>query len=306
MGEFVFHLPRSWLGPLGTGLLPFYQKLTDGLDAAGHSVHLIDLDRETVLQTVAADSATHIVNHGQFEHLRILNAGIAYVYPFWNMDRHGIRAFSSIGQTPFRAADIDAAVARPFFRKLRQRLAVGRTSRYEQPQGISLVPTDCVAIFLQSESHRIVGETCYLSRWEMVEAVLANTSGPVVIKPHPRDKDPETAAHLKTLAQSHPNLTISDANIHDILAVAIRVVTINSAVGIEAYLHRKPVILCGQSDFHHIADVARDPAELARFLNTPARARAYDKFIHWYFGQMCLSTTQADLVDRFLAKAAPP
>ena len=302
MSEFVFHLPRSWLGPFGTGVLPFYAKLIGGLEATGHRCRNIPLDRDTVLEQVGQDTAFHVVNHGRFEHPRVLNAGIAYVYPFWNMDPAGIRAFSSIADLPFRAADVDAAVARPFFRRLRQRLVAGRTSRYEQPEDVGVVPEGAVSVFLQSEGHRIVGETCYLDRWKMVEGVLAATRGPVVIKPHPRDKDPETQTRLAALQARHRNLTISEGNIHDIIAASLRVVIINSAVGIEAYLHRKPVVLCGQSDFHHIADVIRTEADLSAVLQAPVRARAYDKYIYWYFAQQRLSTVEPDLVVRFLEK----
>jgi hypothetical protein len=304
LGHFVFHLPGSWLGVFGSGVLPFYQKLFDGLDARGVAWETCILDREQVMGQVEGDDAFHIVNHGRFTHPRILNSGIAYVYPFWNMDPKGIRAFSSIADTQFRADEIDGEIARPFFKRLRQRLVLGRTSRYEQPKDVGDIPDQSVAVFLQSEGHRIVGETCHLDRWEMLNTVLAQADGPVVVKPHPRDRDETTGRHLKRLCSKHPNLHVSDANIHDILSAAKRVVTINSAVGIEAYLHRKPVILCGQADFHHMAQVARNPQDLGRFLQQEKRARAYDKYVYWYFAQHCLSTNEPDLLDRFLDRVS--
>lgn len=300
LGHFLFHLPGSWLNPIGDGVLPFYQKLFAGLDGRGITWDTCVLDRATAMARVDADDVFHIINHGRFQHPRILNSGIAYIYPFWNMDPAGIRAFSSIADTPFSASDVDGDLARPFFRRLRKRLVHGRTSRYEQPDAIAVVPLGSVAVFLQSEGHRIVGETCYLDRWEMIDGVLAAVDGPVVVKPHPRDRDPETIMRLEKLRLMHPNLTVSDANIHDILSACTRVVTINSAVGIEAFLHRKPVILCGQSDFHHIAQVAHNAQELGRFLKQNKRAKAYDKYVYWYFAQHCLSTTDPTLVDRFL------
>lgn len=295
--QIVFHLPRSWLGPIGSGLMPFYENLTAGLSARAVPFTLRALDRDTVMAQVAADDAVHVVNHGRFEHARVWNAGIAYIYPFWNMDRQGIRAFSSIGQAAFRPDRIDADVARPFFRTLRQRIAVGRSSRYEQPVETAQVPAGAVTVFLQSERHRSVGETMWLDRGAMVSAALEADVGPVVVKPHPRDTDPATRAWLATLP-----VTVSHGNIHDLIAGSARVVTINSAVGIEAYLHRKPVILCGQADFHHIADEARDPSQLVAALRTEPRKRPYDKFIWWYFAHNCLSTTEPRLVDRFLER----
>ncbi|TMM55073.1 hypothetical protein [Sulfitobacter sabulilitoris] len=302
--EIVFHLPASWLGPAGSGLLPFYDHLTTGVSAAGHPLRLVPLDRAALAAQVAADDAFHIVNHGRMAHPRVLNCGIAYIYPFWNMDPLGIRAFSSIGAARFDPSQIDADQARPFFRKLRQRLVGARASRYAQPSDRAALPENCIAVFLQSEAHRTVGETCYLDRWDMLENILQNSVLPVVVKPHPRDLDPDTGGRLEGLQRKYANLSVSLCNIHDLLSVAARVVTINSAVGIEAYLHRKPVILCGQSDFHHIADVARSAHDLRRLLAAPPRRRAYDKFIHWYFAQQCLSTTDPDLTQRFLARVA--
>ena len=45
-----------------------------------------------------------------------------------------------------------------------------------------------------------------------------------------------------------PRLQVIPGNVHDILAAASVVVTINSAVAVEAMVHEKPVILCGAAD----------------------------------------------------------
>ncbi|MEO9683710.1 MAG: hypothetical protein ABJF86_12600 [Tateyamaria sp.] len=302
MTQIVFHVPRSWLSFGGKGLQPFYLRLTDGLQARGVRIEVEVLDRDTLPARVEEDDAIHVVHHGRFAHPRVRNADVAYIYPFWNFDAQGIRAFSSIAQKAFPQDDIDPEIARPFFRRLRQRMVGGRTSRYAQPDEVTDLGKVAAAVFLQSEGHRVVGETCYLDRWEMLDGVCAAIDGPVVVKPHPRDLDPATAQGLRDRLERFPHMSISDGNIHDLIANADRVVTINSAVGIEAYLHRKPVLLCGQSDFHHVADVARSVEDLTQTLMRPPRKRAYDKFIWWYFGDQCLSSVDADLADRVLAR----
>lgn len=302
MADIVFHVPRSWLGIGGQGLRPFYLRVIEGLEARGVSFDVVMLDRTTLPETVAADDAIHVVHHGRYAHPRVRNADVAYIYPFWNFDPQGIRAFSSIGQAPFPQSDIDPEVARPFFRRLRQRIVKGRTSRYAQPEEATEVEPVKAAVFLQSEGHRVVGETCYLDRWQMLESVCSSVDGPVVVKPHPRDRDPATGESLRDYCDRFPHLEVSVGNIHDLIDAADRVVTINSAVGIEAYLHRTPVVLCGQSDFHHIADVAHSETELVDIMRRAPRKRAYDKFIWWYFGDQCLSGADPDLVDRFLAR----
>lgn len=302
MDRIVFHLPRSWLGPEGTGLAPFYEALTKGLSQKGVPFVLTPLNRDLVVAQVERDTAFHVINHGRFQHPRVLNAGVAYIYPFWNMDPKGIRAFSSIADLPFDPRAVDAEIARPFFRALRRRLVGARKSRYLQPEHQVPMPENPVAVFLQSEAHRGLGETCYLDQFEMVETVLETVSDPVVVKPHPLDEDPQTRVRLEKLAAKHSHLHVIDCNIHDLLSRCTRAVTINSAVGVEAYLHRKPVILCGQSDFHHVAQIAKTPRQLAQHLQAPVRKRAYDKFIYWYFGHHCLSTTEPNLTGRFLAR----
>ncbi|MEM8730641.1 MAG: hypothetical protein AAGF79_12050 [Pseudomonadota bacterium] len=304
MRKIVFHLPKDWLGPSGEGLMPFYDRLKTGLLDAGYPVDVRAIDKSRLIAQAETEDAVHLVNHGRCRHPRIWNAGIAYIYPFWNVDPWGIRAFSSIAQTPFRPDEIDAAAARPFFRRLRARLVDARVSRYPQAEDVADLPEGAVSIFLQSEAHRDVEEACHLTREQMVQTVLDAWDGPVIVKPHPRDTDPATIDWLAALSSRVAKLTITDGNIHDILRASARVVTINSAVGIEAYLHRRPVILCGQSDFHHIAETAGSPEALAALLASPARRRAYDKFIYWYFGRHCLSTTDPKLAHRFLDRVA--
>lgn len=301
MSQIVLHLPRDWVAD-PSAMLPFYRKLTTGLTGAGIVWRAVAIDRDALPAAIERDTAFHIVNHGQVRHPRALNAGIAYVYPFWNLDPQGIRAFSSIADKPFRPARIDAEKAAAFFRRLRKRLVDARQSRYEQPQQPEALPQAQAAVFLQSEAHRIVGETCFLDRWTMLETVLTATDGPVIVKPHPRELDSAVYDRLIALRDAHPRLCISTGNIHDIIAVSDRVVTINSAVGIEAYLHRKPVILCGKTDFHHIATTAHDAKDLSAALAAPAPSRQYAKYVYWYFGLNCVNAGSDALVAQVLRR----
>lgn len=299
MDPIIFHWPADWLTHPDRRL-PFYVKITDGLTARGRDWRAVVIDRDGLAGRIDALPGLHVVNHGRVQHPRAWNAGIAYVYPFWHLDPDGIRAFSSIGRLALPV--VDRAAAQGFAARLRKRFVAGRASRYEQPAEVAVLPRAGAAVFLQSEAHRIVGETLWIDRWTMLETVLRVVDGPVLVKPHPRDFDPDTGARLEALQARFPQMVVTTANIHDVIAAADRVVTINSAVGIEAYLHPRPVILCGQADFHHVAVQARDADALATALRAPAPAMDYDGFLWWYFGQMCLNAGAPDLVDRFLAR----
>ncbi len=283
-------------------MLPFYRRMTEGFAQLGVECRLVEMDRDLVASQVQADNLFHILNHGRITHPRVLNAGIAYVYPFWHLDPKGIRAFSSIADMPFRPRMVDGPEARRFTRKLKARQVGRRKSRYAQPKEAETLPQAAVAIFLQSENHRNVGETLYLDRWIMVEATCAAAQGPVIVKPHPREMETEVFDRLLDIQTRHPNLHIALGNIHDIIATSDRVVTINSAVGIEALMHEKPVILCGRADFHHIATTVQTAKALTAALTAPAPGPRYAKYLYWYFGQQCLDASAPDLAEQVLGR----
>lgn len=305
MSRFVFHLPGSVLDGREE-MKPYYLKLTEGLAARGHTVDLALHDRETLLDEVEASDRFHIVDHGKQRHSRILNTGIAYVYPFWNLDPWGIRALSSIAEKPFDGASVDREAARPFVNRMRRRWVEARKSRYEQPMQKTELPNDCIAVFLQSEAHREVMETCYLDLRQMVKSLMARSDPrAIIIKPHPRDYSPETRAFLARMAARDPRIQVVDANIHDILAQARVCVTINSAVGIEAMLHGVPVVLCGQTDFHHCAVTVKHPRQMDKSIAKALGMRwPHNAFLYWYFGLNCLSAGKETLVEDFLARVA--
>ena len=299
----VFHLPPSMLAG---AVAPFYQSLIDGILARGGVARVVPHLRESVAGEVAADAGFHILDHGAVRHPRVLNTGVAYLYPFRNMDPWGIRATSSIWAKVFDPASIPVAEARAFADRLRHRLVRARQSRYEQAEVVVKIPQNCIAVFLQAEAHRGVGETCHLTLREMVKALIARDDRrPIVIKPHPRDFSEATHRFLRQLARKDARVMVTPANIHDILSVASVVVTINSAVGIEAMLHGRPVVLCGKADFHHAAVTVFSPAGLsAGIAEAEARLWPHDGFLTWYFSRQCLQAGKPGLVDDFLVKIA--
>ncbi len=299
----VVHLPGSVLRDPGS-LAQFYGKIADGWRARGGDVQFLVHYREEVPGQIAADEGFHIIDHGAVRHPRVLNTGTAYVAPFRNMDPWGIRAFSSIAALEFDGKRYSHNAARQFQARLHQRLVVARVSRYQQPDAIMAVPAQCIAVFLQSEAHRLVGETCYLTMREMVTALMDRPDPrPIVIKPHPRDFDNDTHGWLREQERKDRRIRIMAANIHDIIAAADVVITINSAVGIEAMVHGKPLVLCGHSDFHHCARTVRQAEEMtAAIALAEATTWPHAGFLFWYFIKNCVAGGRATLIDDILAK----
>lgn len=287
----------------------FYGTLAKALEVEGHAVTVVTLDPEQTLARVAADEGFHIVHHARIRHPRVLNAGKAYIEPFFTLDPWGVRLFSSIAAAPFRPG-VDPARDVAIFEEIRARMVGARKSHYEQPQAVIPAPDQCIAVFLQTEDNRDVGETCHLSPRQMLKALLdRDDPRPVVVKPHPKEKTPETLDWLARQAKKDPRLQIFLSNIHDLLAKADVVVPINSAVGIEAMLHERPVVLCGDTDFHHICETVTRRRDMAAAL-TRAEARAamgdwpFHAYIGWYYGRMCHDPRAPDFGARVAAKLA--
>ena len=300
----VLHLPGSMLKD-NRRLKAFYGKLGAGLAARGADVVTRLHDRDAVPAEVAADQGFHIVDHGRFRHPRVLNAGLSYVQPWYYLDPWGMRAFSSLAGMAFDPATVDPGRAQGFRDGLYRQLAQGRRSRYEQPAEVLAVPEHCIAVFLQTETHRDVGELCHLTLRQMVKALIGRDDPrPIVIKTHPRDMDLDTLGWLVRKARKDSRLQIIPANIHDILAVCDVVVTINSAVGFEAMMHRKPVVLCGQADFHHCAVTLRDRGGMdAAIAAATSRDWPHDAYLTWFFDRL-LNADAPDLVDRVIGRIA--
>lgn len=301
----VFHLHGSILRDKAR-LQSFYGKIGDGLAARGAQVQYLRYDRAAVPAQAEADHGFHIVDYGRLRHPRVLNAGVGYLRDWYYLDPWGMRAFSSVAQMRFDATAIDSGRARRFRDDLHQHLVLPRQSRQSQPSEVVAVPQGCIAVFLQTETHRDMGELCYMTLRHMIKALLERDDPrPIVVKPHPKDDDPATQNWLRGKARKDNRLRIVAANVHDILAACDVVVTINSAVGIEAMLHRKPVVLCGHADFLHCAVTLRGPAGMEDAI---ARAQAtdwpYDAYLYWFFAVNGVNGTAPDLVETVIARIA--
>lgn len=301
----VLHLPGSILRDK-VRLRAFYGKVADGLIERGARVEYLLHDRNLVPEQVAADAGFHIIDHGRLRHPRVLNSGLSYIRPWYYLDPWGMRAFSSLADKVFDPVAIDQKCARDFWNDLQQRTVEKRQSRYEQPSQKLDVPEGCIAVFLQTEAHRDVGELCYLTMRRMIKALLARDDPrPIVVKMHPRDTDLDSLKWIVGKARKDKRLRIIPANIHDILAACDLVVTINSAVGIEAMLHRKPVVLCGHSDFHHCAVTLRDAAQIEAATAQALRTDwPFETYLYWFFALNQLNSDAVDLSTAVIARIA--
>ena len=295
----VLHLPPRMVAAMD-GLRPplLYGRIRACLAARGVGVALVDGFDGAAWRE---DGDLHIVETARGQRPGVLNAATASLEGFFHVDPVGIQAASRIGALHYDPALVDGGAALAYLAALQRRFVAPRHSRYKQPHAVSDLPPGAIAVFLQGPAPQRNGQA-HCSYAAMLEAVCAGAGGrPVVVKPHPLK--PELGAETIASVRAKGFAPIAtDANVHDVLAACVATVSINSATAIEGFLHGKPAVLFGRSDFHGFVETVRGPEEfggaLARALTHPPD---YAKALYWYFGQQCLDIHADGFDARLLA-----
>lgn len=220
--------------------------------------------------------------------LNALHCVPSYLHGFWFFDEIGSRNNSLMRLHRFDPRPMAGDYAREVHAQLHARFVDANLSKFDQaPRGAVLEPG--ALCFFSQDFKPPKHHHHYLSVPQMIEAAIAAKGDRrLYIKPHPV----QTVAELEVLASYHnpgAGVEISQASIHDLLAVASCVLTVTSAVGFEAFLHKKPVVLAGQTDFWQNAVTVTDPVKLvAAIKEATTRVWPHEKFLVWYLRQMCV------------------
>ena len=251
----------------------------------------------------AGDATISFHSHGRTGN--ILRCKEAYVSPYYTMDRMGYACFSELASHPERFADAiarqDAGRAGAFVRALAQELRQENRSKYRQPEKQDRMEPGFLFVPLQVENDS-VAKGLWLDKFKalrcLVEAAAAQGSR-VVLKRHPRCRSRAVSALLAELGQ-RPNVSLSEASIHTLIADARLVAGANSGVLFEALIQGKPVISYAASDFGPATQQVRSYDELARAVAVPAAPDPgfRDRFLFWYLTEYCVRTDDIAAMKR--------
>lgn len=302
--EIVLHINLADLSTWRTrerlGLFRQIADLCDAHDLPFSVVHrAASLTKACVAQP---DGRLHIVEDGRVCGEGWLNAALAYLLGFWHLDPHGILALSAARTHRFNPREVPDALSAAFFTTLRQRFVKPRHSRYHQPRDRDkTLPEGAIAVFLQGKKPFADGQ-CSLAMHEMILAVTRGAGGrPVVVKPHPLSVT-DCAYAIARAADQGAVFDVFDGNIHDLLATCAVTVSANSAAAMEGFLHRKPAILFGDSDFESLVTRVHRPEDFATALDSALAAKwRFRKMLFWYFSRHTLDLTAPDFHDRLFA-----
>ncbi|QFT58279.1 hypothetical protein FIU94_05525 [Sulfitobacter sp. THAF37] len=209
-----------------------------------------------------------------------------YQYPFWQIEATAERWDWDVARATFDP-DMTAPDAKRFHRFWGRRL-FGQGPDQARRSGYVYVP-------LQGHlTRRRSFQSC--SPFEMIRHCLHyDRHRPVVATLHPKESySPQELSQLEELERAHPRLTIGHGQMETHLRDCDYVVTQNSSAAFFGYFFRKPAMLFGKIDFHHIA-VRADIDRLEHcFGRVASHAPAYEKYVWWFWQDRSINAGRED------------
>ncbi|MEH7829002.1 hypothetical protein [Gemmobacter denitrificans] len=302
MAEIRLHLPAHMLENACARMPQFYRRVLDGLAGAGARTRIVHRDI-AALQAGPESDGFDLVHAAAVGRGQALILGTAYLDRFFYADPKGIFFESSTVQARYRADAVPSDRAAAFLAELHAAHVVPRRSRHAQPEARASFAGGHIAVFLQDLSDP-VERARHMTALQMIETVLAHRDGRhLVVKPHPRNRGPETEAILRRLDR-RPGVTVTEANLHDILDGAAVSVSISSSVGLEGMLHGVPAIFFGATDLHHCAAMVERPEDWPAALNRALTTQwPYAAFLLWFLKRRNIDARRPFL-DRLIQRIA--
>ncbi len=299
----VIHADGAHLAELVTGTDGFFPKLAeralrDGIQTRAVRAH------SKVAEMLQAPGLGHV--HIVFGDRPNYAPDVLHVAPgpvkgFWYLDEVGVGANSSIRFGQFAPERLDKDAAEWFFNGVVSWMLEHNISPVDQPARIDPpAPKARVTIFCQ-EIERHPFRAHYLTTEQMIRTVAEHeTDRAIYVKPHPLQTKPMRRDIMAT-AQDYPNVQVTDASVHDLIAAADLVVTQNSRAGFEALMQKKPVVTCAKSDYWQATLTARTPEDLREAMDFGKAAMEdfpYEKYFYWHLHRHLLEVAKEDFADR--------
>jgi len=228
------------------------------------------------------------------------------------IDAGGFSGWSTLATRSLAALgleDIDLAEAEAFFAERQAAVIGGNLSKYQQPTVGPMTPLPQPYVFVALQTiGDMVQRQAHIPMLEMLRIVVerfAGTGMTVAIKRHPKCRSAQVWRALAAAA-AQPHVRLVDGSIHQLLAGASALITVNSGVGSEAMLHRVPIYCFGGADYAPIAHSIRSAAAF-RALTDPIRpATSAEDLVrfHFYYRTVHQTVGSAALhrrVDRLVA-----
>ncbi len=237
---------------------------------------------ETARQASAGKDGYALFHMDDPLHARSLTTRLAYFYPFWRIERSAKRWEWEVALSAFAPRDVDPAAAETFFRRARERYFPGDAANARRD---GFVYVALQGRLLQHRSFQT------MSPLDMLGETLAHTGDRrIVAGLHPKETySPAERAALDDLARLNPRLSIRTGEMPALLRECDFVVTQNSSAALAGYFFRKPAVLFGMIDFHHIAANVGQSGVEAAFRQVEEMRPDYAAYLHWFLKETTIN-----------------
>ena len=255
-----------------------------------------------------------LAHHSTFDRRNVWNLKKGYLpgYIYW--DRTGYSGWAEMAnsETLFQESQlVDIGTARQFFDAFAKKYIASGTSKFPQVKmkgrdtpikpasGPFEAPNRYVFVACQRPRDTVSKLARIRTEDLPVKVVHAfkNSGYKVVIKRHPQEKLMEGITRLA----KEPHVMFSQHSIHQIIPKATAVFTVNSGVGFEALLHKKPVYTSGHCDYHWVTRPVHNDKQLkaaVKTVNQPIDEDMIIKFMYYMLNDYFVVAANKESVKR--------
>ncbi len=296
----IVHASDSWFAAIRNGQFDFFEKLGKSALEQGYFTLLVKDGTPKSTKLLDAEHVHILCGSRLPTHHSVHYAMPSYIYGFWYFDPEGVHWNSSLCEKQFLPDTIDFKKAEYFFNGVSGYMLRENVSKFSQnPREKGNLKKAKAVIFLQ-EIDRYKRPIHYLTTAEIIQTVAMSTSETVYVKPHPAHTSENEKSYLEICSQ-FPNVEVSNHSVHDLSAVSEVVVSQNSAAGFEAIMQKKPIITCGQTDYHHATVVTKSKRTLELALQTAPDSQKefpFEKYFYWFLGLHMLEVQKTEFENR--------
>ncbi|WP_039019706.1 hypothetical protein [Halocynthiibacter namhaensis] len=298
----VVHAEGDWFDHILSGGCDFFEKISQ--TAFAHNFRPLLVNTYDVLSpsVIYTDHLQIVIGPKHPQGPRIFHARPSYIQNFWYLDPQGFYWNSSVNELTFSPDRVDCAEATYFFNGVSGYFTRNNISLRPQNDRGALPPADAFIPLQNIEKYP--RKIHHLTSAEIIETTCRSVSGRVYVKLHPLHNEAAKQT-LRDICARFANAVLSDASVHDLIAASNMVISQNSAVGFEALMHKKPVLICAECDYHHGALTCKTSHDLRDNIQNAMghfHAFPFEKYFYWFLGQQMLEPQKEEFTDRAWAR----
>lgn len=286
------YLPWRALQRYKAGKHRFYNAMHDGFQDVGFDVKLIE-STDANMEKSKSSNAFMVYHRNTPQTENTIEARPSYVGPFWAMNSSSIHTEKKAYLATFDSSEIAQKRADSFFANWAERVV--------DKDAPNLSERDYALVALQ-------GKLLTRRSWQRVAPINmvaqlaeADPNRRIFVKLHPGEdySDVELKA-VQSLKSEQVELV--DGDLSPLLANCAYTASINSSVSFLGLFHRKPGILFGDMDSHHLFQKVGDNTVAECLQAVQDTELPFEKYVYWFLHEQMIHAGKNNAKDQILER----